>query len=190
MSPKEPEVGYRRNGKRQACEPCRKGKLACDHGAPHCGRCVRRKTTAKCIYHPAPMTKVRNSTNSPNLPKVSRAAPVHTPIPNTSPQTYDVPCPPQPSAAESSPYVSPGINGSGMQSFPAPSSVVEECRGELYSPNTDQSGEPPRKKLAAWKTAVYPKSAKYYGPTSFSAVFLENKTTENEDILDIGEDPR
>src|ERR1700734_740005 len=59
MPPKENEIGYRRNGKKQACEPCRKGKLACDHGAPFCGRCVRRKTTARCIYHPAPMTQNR-----------------------------------------------------------------------------------------------------------------------------------
>ncbi len=59
MPPKENEIGYRRNGKKQACEPCRKGKLACDHGAPFCGRCVRRKTTARCIYHPAPMTRNR-----------------------------------------------------------------------------------------------------------------------------------
>ena len=64
MSPKEVsnEIGYRRNGKKQACEPCRKGKLACDHGAPHCGRCLRRKTTTRCIYHPAPMTRNRSST--------------------------------------------------------------------------------------------------------------------------------
>ena len=59
MPPKENSVGYRRNGKKQACEPCRKGKLGCDHGAPFCGRCVRRKTTSKCIYHPAPMTRGR-----------------------------------------------------------------------------------------------------------------------------------
>jgi hypothetical protein len=51
------EIGRRRNGKQQACEPCRKGKLRCDHSVPFCGRCVRRKTTANCIYHPAPMTQ-------------------------------------------------------------------------------------------------------------------------------------
>lgn len=51
----------RRNGKQQACEPCRKGKLACDHAYPFCGRCTRRKTTARCIYHPAPMTKNKDA---------------------------------------------------------------------------------------------------------------------------------
>lgn len=48
---------YRRNGKLQACEPCRKGKLRCDHMMPHCGRCLKRGKTEKCVYHPAPLTK-------------------------------------------------------------------------------------------------------------------------------------
>ncbi|KAF2703823.1 hypothetical protein K504DRAFT_538630 [Pleomassaria siparia CBS 279.74] len=47
----------RRNGKPQACEPCRKGKLRCDHMMPTCGRCARRKNPDLCIYHPAPLTK-------------------------------------------------------------------------------------------------------------------------------------
>jgi hypothetical protein len=48
---------YRRNGKLQACEPCRKGKLRCDHFAPFCGRCVKLGKADKCVYHPAPLTK-------------------------------------------------------------------------------------------------------------------------------------
>ena len=48
---------YRRNGKLQACEPCRKGKLRCDHMMPHCGRCVKKGKSDKCVYHPAPLTK-------------------------------------------------------------------------------------------------------------------------------------
>jgi hypothetical protein len=48
---------YRRNGKLQSCEPCRKGKLRCDHMMPACGRCTRRNKTDKCVYHPAPLTK-------------------------------------------------------------------------------------------------------------------------------------
>ncbi|KUJ18208.1 uncharacterized protein LY89DRAFT_583053 [Mollisia scopiformis] len=74
---RETAVGYRRNGKKQACEPCRKGKLACDHGAPFCGRCVRRKTTERCVYHPAPMSKSRNSEPLPTpqqTPSVTSAS--------------------------------------------------------------------------------------------------------------------
>ncbi|KAI8624755.1 hypothetical protein F5Y19DRAFT_467606 [Xylariaceae sp. FL1651] len=50
---------YRRNGKLQSCEPCRKSKLRCDHVVPTCSRCVRRKCADKCIYHPNPLTKKR-----------------------------------------------------------------------------------------------------------------------------------
>ncbi|KAF2138963.1 uncharacterized protein K452DRAFT_78786 [Aplosporella prunicola CBS 121167] len=49
----------RRNGKPPSCEPCRRGKLRCDHVLPTCARCVRRGTAAKCVYHPAPLTRVR-----------------------------------------------------------------------------------------------------------------------------------
>lgn len=41
----------------QACEPCRKGKLRCDHHLPVCDRCVKRGRTDKCVYHSAPLTK-------------------------------------------------------------------------------------------------------------------------------------
>lgn len=46
----------RRNGQKPACEPCRISRLRCDHGHPQCARCVRRGTTNKCYYHPAPLT--------------------------------------------------------------------------------------------------------------------------------------
>ncbi|CAD6442398.1 eb8b5430-7304-452f-80fd-fe00326a02f7-CDS [Sclerotinia trifoliorum] len=49
----------RRNGKRPSCEPCRKGKLACGHELPVCGRCVKRGLEERCWYHPAPMSRGR-----------------------------------------------------------------------------------------------------------------------------------
>ncbi|KAK5632847.1 hypothetical protein RRF57_008561 [Xylaria bambusicola] len=52
---------YRRNGKLQSCEPCRKSKLRCDHVVPTCSRCVRRKCMDKCVYHPNPLTKKRQT---------------------------------------------------------------------------------------------------------------------------------
>ncbi|KAG9254476.1 uncharacterized protein F5Z01DRAFT_674214 [Emericellopsis atlantica] len=38
----------RRNGRPQACDPCRARKVACDHGQPTCNRCQRRGQT--CVY--------------------------------------------------------------------------------------------------------------------------------------------
>jgi hypothetical protein len=49
----------RRNGKQASCEPCRKGKIRCDHRRPTCDRCRRRKTEHQCWYHPAPLSGSR-----------------------------------------------------------------------------------------------------------------------------------
>jgi hypothetical protein len=49
------ELKRRHNGQLQACEPCRKAKVRCDHATPECSRCARRSLS--CVYHPAPMTK-------------------------------------------------------------------------------------------------------------------------------------
>ncbi|PLB51347.1 hypothetical protein P170DRAFT_356191 [Aspergillus steynii IBT 23096] len=54
----------RRNGKPTSCEPCRLSKIRCDHARPTCNRCVQRKLTAKCFYHPAPLTRPRGSAKS------------------------------------------------------------------------------------------------------------------------------
>ncbi|KID83511.1 Transcription factor, fungi [Metarhizium guizhouense ARSEF 977] len=40
----------RRNGRQQACEPCRKRKVACDHQLPVCSRCRRGNIMDSCIY--------------------------------------------------------------------------------------------------------------------------------------------
>ncbi|PSS05238.1 hypothetical protein BD289DRAFT_449101 [Coniella lustricola] len=50
---------YRRNGKLQSCEPCRRSKLRCDHVVPACGRCVKRGKVGHCFYHPNPLTRKR-----------------------------------------------------------------------------------------------------------------------------------
>ncbi|RHZ58701.1 hypothetical protein CDV55_105887 [Aspergillus turcosus] len=51
----------RRNGQLPSCEPCRISKLRCDHTKPICNRCVRRGKSDACVYHPAPLTKPRES---------------------------------------------------------------------------------------------------------------------------------
>jgi hypothetical protein len=47
----------RKNGKQASCEPCRKGKVRCDHRMPICDRCRRRNMSSECWYHPAPLTR-------------------------------------------------------------------------------------------------------------------------------------
>ncbi|KAH7018095.1 uncharacterized protein B0I36DRAFT_394728 [Microdochium trichocladiopsis] len=40
----------RLNGRLQACDPCRRRKVACDHGQPVCQRCKRKQWDARCTY--------------------------------------------------------------------------------------------------------------------------------------------
>lgn len=47
----------RKNGKQASCEPCRLGKVRCDHRMPVCDRCRRRNMSSDCWYHPAPLTR-------------------------------------------------------------------------------------------------------------------------------------
>lgn len=43
-------VPRRRNGRPQACEPCHRRKVACDHALPVCSRCKRGDISDKCVY--------------------------------------------------------------------------------------------------------------------------------------------
>jgi hypothetical protein len=43
-------VATLRNGKLQACEPCRRRKVGCDHAGPICGRCQSRNLGPSCKY--------------------------------------------------------------------------------------------------------------------------------------------
>ncbi|CAL3968482.1 unnamed protein product, partial [Diplocarpon coronariae] len=175
-------VGYRRNGKKQACEPCRKGKLACDHGSPFCGRCTRRKTTAKCIYHPAPMTRGRGPSGPVSISKHSLA--------NDGNGT--VRCDTSPAVATSNPPFFHSPQPFSREVPPSvPLSEYSDVARPLSAPSTSQSkssmlGQPP----GGWKTAVYPRSRKFYGPTSFSAIFSDSDAKFYDDILNIGEDKR
>ena len=50
----------RRNGKTQACEPCRRRKVACDHGYPVCRRCRRRPNGESACYYASPNQGVQS----------------------------------------------------------------------------------------------------------------------------------
>ena len=49
MAP-DPAILRRRNGRPQACDPCRQRKVSCDNAQPTCLRCRRRNQEHKCIY--------------------------------------------------------------------------------------------------------------------------------------------
>lgn len=121
----------RRNGKQQACEPCRRAKIACDHTLPICDRCRRRKVAAKCVYVDAPMTR------SPAEGR--KASIIHIPLTPTT--------------------------------------------GSSVSPKVPISTPDPKP-----KAGPFIKSGGFFGPTSFSAVFLENRENLGNDDIQISND--
>ncbi|KEQ90644.1 hypothetical protein AUEXF2481DRAFT_44841 [Aureobasidium subglaciale EXF-2481] len=76
----------RKNGKQASCEPCRRGKVRCDHRMPICDRCRRRNMGSECWYHPAPLTRPskRTRTSSPERTETDYAAPAAQTVPVTT----------------------------------------------------------------------------------------------------------
>lgn len=67
------DVLRRRNGRPQACDPCRRRKVSCDHAQPVCHRCRRRNQADECVYtlssHSAPgSATLRKSRPTPRRP--------------------------------------------------------------------------------------------------------------------------
>lgn len=158
-------VSYRRNGKLFSCEPCRKGKLRCDHNSPVCGRCARRNKHSQCVYHPAPLTKTRASPDifvAPSLPpSSSRASPVQqqtTPISPPSMMPNAV-IPDQPSHRSST-------STHSFQGSPALPMTLSAARGtQMLSTASHRSHETYMSRDA--RTG-------FLGSTSYSAVYTEN----------------
>lgn len=59
------EIPRRRNGRPQACEPCRRRKVACDHRLPICSRCIRKSAPQSCRY------LIQGQLVTPALPSVA-----------------------------------------------------------------------------------------------------------------------
>ncbi|KAK1965230.1 fungal-specific transcription factor domain-containing protein [Colletotrichum sublineola] len=79
-----PRLLFRKNGRPQACEPCRKRKVACDHAQPVCSRCRKSKRPGEvCEYildgSPAP----RESSRQTRARESRRGS--RTPVPQTVP---------------------------------------------------------------------------------------------------------
>ena len=119
----------RRNGKEQACECCRKAKIACDHTLPVCDRCKRRKIASKCVYLAAPMTRpvpdgsrTRSEPTLTNLPLTPSTGSLASPTSPTS--LRDASAKPTP---ESGPFIkSGGFFGKNFSSLPT---VFQDIHG-------------------------------------------------------------
>ena len=101
----EGAIPKRRNGKQQACEPCRKSKQRCDHTTPICTRCKRRRVASECRYEPSP-TKISSPKPNPSparsiIKKVPKSNPT---VDLHQPDSYEI-------FVAGSPYVQKCPNG-------------------------------------------------------------------------------
>ena len=170
---------YRRNGKLFSCEPCRRGKLRCDHNNPVCGRCARRGKPDQCIYHPAPLTKPRNSPGPgpQGTSKPSSRASTVAPYPSAAPERLQsgLISPPASNETQQQGPIRQLDRGSsdhqsatrplGVHSV-IPSPVEERIGSSAVSYNSPESGMSFREGKVG-----------FLGPTSYSAIFTENSSS-------------
>ncbi|KAF4439092.1 hypothetical protein FACUT_4446 [Fusarium acutatum] len=77
----------RRNGKKQACEPCRRRKVACDHGYPVCRRCRKRPNGESACYYVSLGQAATASRSRPSQQQVSEASALNSEAAVSSAQT-------------------------------------------------------------------------------------------------------
>ncbi|KAK1656023.1 fungal-specific transcription factor domain-containing protein [Colletotrichum phormii] len=70
-----PRLLFRKNGRPQACEPCRKRKVACDHAQPVCNRCRKSKRPGEvCEYILSDSPAASRETSRQTRPREQRRA--------------------------------------------------------------------------------------------------------------------
>ncbi|CAI7600045.1 unnamed protein product [Penicillium discolor] len=139
------EPRKRHNGQPQACEPCRKAKIRCDHESPKCSRCVLRNLN--CIYHPAPMTKRRPPTT-------------HTPI------HFDATLPADLLTTQNVP---------STLHIPSESSVGAAISLPPADPSPAASSGVTARSSASKRNMLFQEQLGQHETTRFSAVFVENQ---------------
>ncbi|KAF6824166.1 fungal specific transcription factor [Colletotrichum plurivorum] len=108
---------YRKNGRLQACDPCRRRKVACDHARPICGSCRRRRRAEPCEYTMSTPAQLRS-------PRASASRTSTTPTRESRPLVSE------PSPAGSGGQVEQPMTGSTAVECPQPADGgVREVRG-------------------------------------------------------------
>ncbi|KAL5876683.1 hypothetical protein ACKVWC_005849 [Pyricularia oryzae] len=140
-------VPRRRNGRQQACEPCRKRKLACDHSLPTCSRCKRRNAEGGCVY------LVASANGTPARPRAGDGLRQRSTRPGTT-STHSAPINPV--------RAQPPHHARRASDLPSP--LASSSSSASMTPGS--GGAPPSPSIALDNPG-------YLGPTSFSAVFRE-----------------
>ncbi|TVY74340.1 Sorbicillinoid biosynthetic cluster transcription factor sor3 [Fusarium oxysporum f. sp. cubense] len=135
----------RRNGKKQACEPCRSRKVACDHGYPICRRCRKRPNGASACYYASPEQAAAPSRSRLSQQPVSEASALNSEAAVPSAQTRNFG---PDDGLWSSPAARPPQGFFGPTSFPA---AYEETEASLAAqgPLVAEANAPPSPSVSA-----------------------------------------
>ncbi|KAH7151033.1 hypothetical protein DER46DRAFT_628921 [Fusarium sp. MPI-SDFR-AT-0072] len=135
----------RRNGKKQACEPCRRRKVACDHGYPICRRCRKRPNGASACYYASPEQATTPSRSRPSQQPVSEASALNSEAAVPSAQTRNFG---PDDGLWSSPAARPPQGFFGPTSFPA---AYQETEASLAAqgPLVAETNAPPSPSVSA-----------------------------------------
>ncbi|KZL87499.1 fungal specific transcription factor [Colletotrichum incanum] len=80
-----PRLLFRKNGRPQACEPCRKRKVACDHAQPICNRCRKSKRSGEVCEYILGDSPASRETPRQTRPRESRRGSRPPSLPSTAP---------------------------------------------------------------------------------------------------------
>ncbi|GAW26766.1 putative fungal specific transcription factor domain-containing protein [Rosellinia necatrix] len=175
-SPASPSPLLRRpNGRPQACEPCRKRKVACDHTQPTCHRCRKRRQEDDCVYlvssssgHTTTITTTGGTTHTPRRPLPPSPA-------RSASSTVGPPPPPRSVAATAaaattdgldaaeSRSTDPGQMASGYLGFTSFSAVYEETQSRLNTIQGSSGGTTTPSETTTTTTAATAAAADEYG---------------------------
>lgn len=163
-------VPLRRNGRRQACEPCRKRKLACDHELPACQRCRKKKQESECVYMPAPMTKriISESEGVLRRPQVAAVSPDIVVKANGSPAEVQ----------GRLPAISDQVRHVEVANERRHFRERQEHRSPPWHGRHGKHGQhrPPKAlEHTPRSSTLFSTPSGYLGPTSFSSIFWENQ---------------
>lgn len=144
------------NGRPQACDPCRKRKVACDNTQPICDRCRKRKQSDRCVYTLSQHTSRHTHSRESDGEATTKSSPVRTSA--------------SPSYARTSPYAESEyrpltmaeVHARNEQSF-TDSPILRRARVQA-EPDASTTQSPPAGNA-------------YLGFFSYSTVFEEAKTS-------------
>ncbi|OHE91576.1 hypothetical protein CORC01_13124 [Colletotrichum orchidophilum] len=139
---------YRKNGRLQACDPCRRRKVACDHARPVCSNCKRRRRTEPCEFTMSAPAQMRPDPGGPRAvsERTSRSASV-------------------------SPGSEMGAERSGRQYQPATASTLVDRRSEISPVLTET--ETPVRRAPSRELGVADGGSGHLGFMSWSDVYRE-----------------